>query len=151
MEELVGYKGPALTLEQRILQECFEESGGRFVPTTRGRNPKEILTLRLIKNGRNYGYINRTVNGKKVNGLMGYRSKDDGTVGFRDHCLKADVIKAEAQFIKDYGSRTGWKRNPESGPRKWKGKAYGYYLVITDPALAAKVCECEKEYKKHCK
>jgi hypothetical protein len=143
MNDLAEYKGPALTIEQQILKKCFEKSGGFFRVTGSARK-----TIRLIKRGRNYGAINSTVNSRQVNGVMCYRSSDDDSVGFRDHCPKNAVHSAEALFVERYKSKTGWKINPENNPRNLQGNLV-YYLVITDLPLATKVCECEKEYKEY--
>ena len=96
-------------------------------------------TIRIMKGGRNYGYINGTV--MRRGGIMGYRSPDDDQGGYRDGCPAGKVTKAEARFRGLYQAKRGWMRDPSDQPRKLNGK-HVFYLIITDLDLAKMVCEC---------
>lgn len=135
MVQMDSYKGGKLGLEHRELQTCFENAGGSFYVTGNANK-----TIRLIKGGRNYGYINNTVL-KQDRGVMGYRSPDSDKLGFKDACLAKYYNRAEALFSKRYSTDGGWVRNPQRKPRLLKGQEV-YYLIITDLKLAKIACDC---------
>ena len=102
-----------LTTDQRTLLHDLENAGFGVVYTGKGQ------TLRIQKDGRDYGYINSTVIRK--GGIYGHRFDES------DACPETLIDSINAQFGKPYGFMTGWFCHTDlkyGEPKK--------YLVITD-------------------
>ncbi|MEY2983474.1 MAG: hypothetical protein RLZZ568_91 [Cyanobacteriota bacterium] len=106
---------------------------------------KGAQTLRIKKNGYNYGYINK--NTVQKNGLFGYRFNlspfltDQKTFDHCPHSIvgEGDVENAlENYFFKKYGFRDGWHLEHN----KSKGK---FYVTINDIKLAELILGIDKK------
>jgi hypothetical protein len=104
--KLGRYLQEHLSTQQQAFLCCLKDKGFDIKPTGKKK------TIRIKKDGRDYGYINATVIGK--HGVFGYKFKSF------DHCPEEQVETIDVQFGKCYGVESGWICHWGYGDRKHK-------------------------------